>query len=78
MLLARAADFALTREQALSIVSEVVAALAQWRQVALMPEVGLPRSALGEIAPAFEHAQLVEARSLAEITQSGSAHTSGR
>jgi len=73
MLLARAADFALTREQALSIVSEVAAAVAQWRQVALMPEVGLPRSALGEIAPAFEHAQLQEAQS---FTQSGSTHTS--
>jgi len=78
MLLARAADFALTREQALSVVSEVVAAVTQWRQVALMPEVGLPRSALGEIAPAFEHAQLEEARSLAEITQSDSTHTSAR
>jgi len=62
MLLARAADFSLTREQALSIVSEVVAAVVQWRQVALMPEVGLARSALDEIAPAFEHAQLEEAR----------------
>jgi len=61
MLLARAADFSLTREQALHILSEVAGAVTNWRQIALTPEVGLKRNDLDEIAPAFEHAQLEEA-----------------
>jgi len=66
MLLSRAADFSLTHEQALNmnILSEVVSAVENWRQVALSPAVGLKRRELDEVAPAFEHAQLEEARML--------------
>jgi len=64
MLLARAVDFSLTRQQALSILAEIVTALAHWRQLALNLEVGLKRNELDAIAPAFEHAQLEEARVL--------------
>jgi len=61
MLLARSADFSLTRKQALRILSEVVGAVSNWRQVAVTPEVGLKRNELDEIAPAFEHVQLEKA-----------------
>jgi len=64
MLLARAADFSLERQQALKIISEVVRAIIDWRAVALAPEVGLKRNELDDIAPAFEHPQLNEAKTL--------------
>jgi len=64
MLLARAADFSLERHQALQILSEVVRAVTCWQDVALAPEVGLKRNELSDIAPAFEHAQLDEAKAL--------------
>jgi len=64
MLLARAPDFALEPHQALQILFEVVQVVADWRQVALQPEVGLKRNELNDIAPAFEHVQLDEARAL--------------
>jgi len=64
MLLARAPDFSLERCDALQILSEVTQAVTAWRNTALMPEVGLRRDELDDIAPAFEHPQLDEAMAL--------------
>ena len=63
-LLEQAARFELGQEQALRILSEVVAAVAQWRTVALSSDVGLTSKELGEFEPAFEHAELEEAKAL--------------
>lgn len=57
MLLARAAYFALDTDQALAILAEVHAAVSNWRQLALSPEVGLRSAELDDFAPAFEHGQ---------------------
>lgn len=57
MLLARAAYFALDADQALAVLAEVHAAVLNWRQLALSPEVGLQPAELDEFAPAFEHEQ---------------------
>jgi len=58
MLLARAAYFALDKDQALAILAEVHAAVTNWRQLALGPGVGLRPAALDDFAPAFEHEQM--------------------
>jgi serine/threonine-protein kinase HipA len=58
MLLARAAYFALDTDQALAILAEVHAAVSNWRQLALSPEVGLRSAELDDFAPAFEHEQM--------------------
>lgn len=63
-LLAQAARFELAQEEALRTVSEVVAAVAQWRTVALGGEAGLTPQELGDFEPAFEHAALEEAKAL--------------
>jgi len=63
-LLARAAYFALDKKQALTVLGEVHAAISNWRQVALSPEVGLRASELGDFAPAFEHEQMDAAAAL--------------
>ncbi|MBS0609844.1 MAG: HipA domain-containing protein, partial [Proteobacteria bacterium] len=55
MLLARAAYFALDKNQALAVLGEVHAAVSNWRQVALGPEVGLRAAELHDFAAAFEH-----------------------
>ncbi len=57
MLLGRADYFALGQEQARSALAEVHAAVMDWRQLALGPEVGLSPAELGDFAPAFEHGQ---------------------
>lgn len=57
MLLARAAYFALDAAQAMAILTEVHAAVANWRRVAISPEVGLRPAELDDFAPAFEHEQ---------------------
>lgn len=64
MLLARAAYFALDKDQALAVLAEVHAAVSNWRQLALAPEVGLRRVELDDFAPAFEHAQMEDAAAL--------------
>jgi len=64
MLLTRAAAFALKGERARHIVAEVVAAVENWRQVALGQDIGLKRNELDDIAPAFEHVQLERAKAL--------------
>ncbi|ATE59795.1 type II toxin-antitoxin system HipA family toxin [Thauera sinica] len=58
MLLARAPYFALDEELALAVLAEVHAAVSNWRQVALGPEVGLRAAELDDFAPAFEHGQM--------------------
>lgn len=58
MLLARAPYFALDREQALAVLGEVHAAIANWRTVALSAEVELRAADLDDFAPAFEHEQM--------------------
>jgi serine/threonine-protein kinase HipA len=63
-LLAQAARFELKPEEALRVLSEVVAAVVQWRAVAVSGDVGLPPKALEDFAPAFEHAELEEAKAL--------------
>ena len=58
MLLSRATYFALNTDQALAILAEVHAAVSNWRQLALGPEVGLRAAELDDFAPAFEHEQM--------------------
>ena len=64
MLLALAAYFALGKDQALSVLAQVHAAVSSWRQLALDPTVGLRAHELDDFAPAFEHAQSDEAAAL--------------
>jgi serine/threonine-protein kinase HipA len=64
MLLARASYFALDGAQALTVLGEVHAAVANWRQVALGPDVGLRSAELNDFAPAFEHEQMDAAAAL--------------
>ncbi|CAN7451895.1 type II toxin-antitoxin system HipA family toxin [Polaromonas sp. LjRoot131] len=63
-LLAQAARFELAPPDALRILAEVVAAVVQWRTVAVSSEVGLLPRELEDFAPAFEHAELEEAKGL--------------
>lgn len=64
MLLARAAYFGLDEAQARTVLAEVHAAVANWRQVALSAEVGLRQEELDDFAPAFEHEQMTLVDSL--------------
>jgi serine/threonine-protein kinase HipA len=64
-LLGQAARFQLAPGDAKAVLAQVVAALAQWRVVALTAEVGLTPGELADFAPAFEHAALEEAKVLA-------------
>jgi serine/threonine-protein kinase HipA len=64
MLLARAPYFALDKAQALAVLGEVHAAVANWRRVALSAEVGLRAADLDDFAPAFEHQQMEAAAAL--------------
>jgi len=66
-LLGQASQFALTREQALAIVRELVEAVLQWRAVGQSADVGMTTQELNEFEPAFEHSSLVEARRLAGL-----------
>jgi serine/threonine-protein kinase HipA len=67
MLLARAPYFALDKAQALAVLGEVHAAVANWRRVALSEEVGLRASDLDDFAPAFEHEQMEAAAALLRL-----------
>lgn len=66
-LLEQAARFELGHEQALRTLSEVVAAVVQWRTVALSSDVGLTSKELEEFEPAFEHAELEDAKALSTL-----------
>lgn len=65
MLMAQAGYFSLQPADALRILKAVVTAVQRWRSVALGAAVGLQPTELAAFAPAFEHAQLDEARRLA-------------
>lgn len=54
MLLDKAAYFYLDQTQALSVLAEVHAAVASWRQLAMSKDVGLSQRELAAFAPAFE------------------------
>ncbi len=60
-LLRQAGRFQLDNCAAIAVLSEVVAAVKLWRNVALMEGVGLSQKELEDFAPAFEHAGMDEA-----------------
>lgn len=57
-LIEQAARFELKPKEALQALAEVVAAVLQWRDVALHSDVGLTLAELDDFAPAFEHSEL--------------------
>lgn len=61
-LLEQAARFELAPDAARQVLREVVNAVDRWREVALAPEVGLTAAELDDFEPAFEHADLDEAK----------------
>lgn len=61
-LLKNANRFELSPKQALRTLREVVQAIVQWREVAVSPEVGLSMKELAEFEPAFDHAELQNAK----------------
>ena len=63
-LLAEAAYFGLTRPDAESAAGAIARKLAQWKQLAVGPGVGLKESELGLLEPAFEHEEARTARAL--------------
>jgi serine/threonine-protein kinase HipA len=69
MLLDKAAYFYLDSTQALSVLAEVQAAVADWQQVALSQDVGLGQRELADFAPAFEHEAMDEAAGLLRSTR---------
>lgn len=50
----------------ISGLGEVHAAISNWRQVALSPEIGLRAAELDDFAPAFEHEQMQLAGALVQ------------
>ena len=58
MLLARSAYFSLDKDKALAVLAEVRAVVANWRDIAVGPEVGMRREDLEDFASAFEHEQM--------------------
>jgi len=46
------------------VLAEVLAAVAQWKEVAVTAEVGMQAVELADFRPAFEHAALQEAHQL--------------
>jgi serine/threonine-protein kinase HipA len=63
-LMARASYFSLDPDEALTVLAEVVRAVAQWKVVAMSAAVGLEAKEADDFAPAFEHDQMVAACSL--------------
>jgi hypothetical protein len=55
--------FRVDADGAREMLGEVLEATSRWRQVA--DEVGLSRTAIADMAPAFEHAQTGEAQRIA-------------
>lgn len=77
-LLTQAARFELDHDEALRTLSDVVAAVAQWRTVALSIDVGLTVNELEGFEPAFEHAELEEAKVLIGGRAASSPTATGR
>lgn len=63
-LMARASYFSLGPDEALAVLAQVVHAVSQWKTVAMSAAVGLKSKEANDFAPAFEHGQMVAARSL--------------
>ena len=63
-LMAQAFRFELSPAQARVVLAEVLAAVAQWKEVAATAEVGMQAVELADFRPAFEHAALQEAHRL--------------
>jgi serine/threonine-protein kinase HipA len=63
-LLGQAARFALSADQALATLKDVVHAVSQWRAVATLADVGMSVAELDDFEPAFEHHDFHEAMSL--------------
>lgn len=63
-LLAQAARFELSPDEARRVLAEVVSAVARWRDVAQTPDVGMVQREADAFAPAFEHSELERARAL--------------
>ena len=66
-LMGQASQFALSRNQSLEIVRQVVKAVMQWRVLGLSAEVGMTAQELDEFALAFDHPDLDDARKLAGL-----------
>jgi hypothetical protein len=58
------AIFSLDKDKALAVLAEVQAAVANWREIAVSPEVGMRREDLEDFATAFEHEQMEMAAAL--------------
>jgi serine/threonine-protein kinase HipA len=63
-LLARSSYFSLGRDEARAVLAEVVHAVSQWKAVAMSAPVGLKAKEINDFVPAFEHDQILAARSL--------------
>lgn len=63
-LMARCAYFSLTPAEALGVISDVYKSVVNWKNVALSTAVGLKPNELEDFAPAFEHDQMTEARTV--------------
>jgi len=63
-LMAQAFRFALSPAQAQAVLVEVLAAVVQWKEVAISADVGLQASEWTDFRPAFEHAARQEAQTL--------------
>ena len=63
-LMGQASQFALTADQALTIVRQVVKAMVQWRAVGQSADVGMTALELDEFKLAFEHSSLADAKKL--------------
>ena len=63
-LMARANYFSLSQEAALAIIAEVVQAVSGWKTMAMSAAVSLKAKEVNDFTPAFEHDQMVAARSL--------------
>ncbi|GAC1417758.1 MAG: type II toxin-antitoxin system HipA family toxin [Burkholderiaceae bacterium] len=66
-LMGQASQFALTAEQSLAIVRQVVAAVGQWRAVGQSADVGMTTFELDEFKPAFEHSGLADAKKVVDL-----------
>ena len=67
-LFGQAARFSLKPQDAVQVVAEVVRAVTRWREVAVMPEVGLTPTELDDLEPAFDHQDLRDAVALVATT----------
>jgi len=63
-LMGQASQFALTAEQALAVMRQVVEAVGQWRAVGQSADVGMTMLELDEFKLAFEHSGLADAKKL--------------